>query len=110
MLEAAHCKVLQVMRMEEGGVDELGDSKLSGMIMAKYHSIEDAEKKLGDVGEVRRTFIDFQQHLYVKAVALRLDEFYGCSQLMFTNLNIALRGGDVLMPCQCRQHSHADTF
>ena len=53
----------------EGGVDELDDSKLSGMIMAKYHSIEDAERKLGDVGEVRKTFIDFQQHLYVKAVA-----------------------------------------
>ncbi len=52
-----------------GGVDELDDSKLSGMIMAKYHSIEDAEKKLGDVSEVRKTFIDFQQHLYLQKTA-----------------------------------------
>ena len=52
-----------------GGVDELDDSKLSGMIMAKYHSIDDAEKKLGDVSEVRKTFIDFQQHLYLQKTA-----------------------------------------
>jgi len=53
----------------EGGVDELDDSKLSGMIVAKYHSIDDAERKLGDVGEVRKTFIDFQQHLYLQKTA-----------------------------------------
>ena len=53
----------------EGGVDELDDSKLSGMIMAKYHSIDDAESNLGDLTEVRNTFIDFQKHLYVQKVA-----------------------------------------
>jgi type I restriction enzyme, R subunit len=52
-----------------GGVDELDDSKLSGMIMAKYHSIDEAEKKLGDVSEVRKTFIDFQRHLYLEKIA-----------------------------------------
>ena len=52
-----------------GGVDELDDSKLSGMIMAKYHSIDDAAQKLGDVSEVRKTFIDFQRHLYLQKTA-----------------------------------------
>jgi type I restriction enzyme R subunit len=53
----------------EGGVDELDDSKLSEMMKAKYHSLADAERKLGDVGEVRKTFIDFQQHLYLQKTA-----------------------------------------
>ena len=53
----------------EGGVDELDDSKLSAMMMAKYRSLGDAERALGDVGEVRELFIAFQQHLYVQKVA-----------------------------------------
>lgn len=53
----------------EGGVDELDDSKLSAMMMAKYRSLDDAERALGDVGEVREMFIAFQQHLYARMVA-----------------------------------------
>jgi type I restriction enzyme R subunit len=53
----------------EGGVEELDDSRLSDMIKAKYNSLEDAERVLGEVGEVRNTFIAFQRHLYIAEVA-----------------------------------------
>jgi len=53
----------------EGGVDELDESKLSGMIHAKYHTIEDAERQLVDLANVRETFIQFQKYLYQQYAA-----------------------------------------
>ncbi len=48
----------------EDGVDELDISKLSNILSAKYGSLYAAEQKLGEVGGIKRTFIEFQQHLY----------------------------------------------
>ena len=50
------------------GVDELDDSKLSTVISAKYGSTHEARQELGTVEDIRRTFVDFQQHLYQEAV------------------------------------------
>lgn len=51
------------------GVDELDVVKLSTVITSKYGSIQQAEKELGDVGEISRIFIEFQKHLYLQNVA-----------------------------------------
>jgi len=50
------------------GVDELDDSKLGKLITLKYKSNTDAERVLGDLGEIRNIFIDFQKHLYIENV------------------------------------------
>ena len=50
------------------GVDELDDSKLGKLITLKYKSNTDAERVLGDLGEIRSIFIDFQKHLYIENV------------------------------------------
>ena len=50
------------------GVDELDDSKLGKLITLKYKSNTDAERVLGDLGEIRNVFIDFQKHLYIENV------------------------------------------
>ena len=50
------------------GVDELDDSKLGKLITLKYKSNTDAKRVLGDLGEVRNVFIDFQKHLYLENV------------------------------------------
>jgi hypothetical protein len=34
------------------------------VIAAKYGSINAAQRELGDAQAIRRTFVDFQQHLY----------------------------------------------
>ena len=52
----------------EVGVDELDVSKLSTVLAAKYGSIHAAQKKLGTVQEIQKTFVDFQQFLYQKAI------------------------------------------
>ena len=71
MLNAAQREFIAFVlsKYVEGGVDELDDSKLSAMIHAKYHTIEDAERQLGDLNGIRNTFITFQKHLYVQKVA-----------------------------------------
>lgn len=51
------------------GVEELDVIKLSTVITSKYGSIQEAEKELGDVGEISRIFIEFQKHLYLQNVA-----------------------------------------
>ena len=51
------------------GVDELDDSKLGKLITLKYKSNTDAERVLGDLGEIRNVFIDFQKHLYLENVS-----------------------------------------
>ena len=71
MLNAAQREFIAFVlsKYVEGGVDELDDSKLSAMIHAKYHTIEDAERQLGDLANVRETFIQFQKHLYQQNAA-----------------------------------------
>jgi len=51
------------------GVDELDDSKLGKLITLKYKSNTDAERVLGDLGELREVFIDFQKYLYLENVS-----------------------------------------
>jgi len=46
------------------GVDELDVSRLSTVLTAKYGSINAAQRELGDVGDIKNTFIGFQKHLY----------------------------------------------
>jgi type I restriction enzyme R subunit len=48
----------------QDGVDELDIAKLSTTLTAKYGGIYEAQRTLGDVEEIKRVFIDFQQHLY----------------------------------------------
>ena len=50
----------------EGGVEELDINRLSDLITLKYNSIYTGIEKLGDVEDVKNTFIDFQKHLYQK--------------------------------------------
>jgi type I restriction enzyme, R subunit len=46
------------------GVDELAQDKLGSLLQLKYHSVPDAVDALGDVPQIRDTFIGFQQYLY----------------------------------------------
>ena len=46
------------------GFEELDDEKLSSFLQLKYHSIQDAKAKLGDVKTIRNHFIDYQRFLY----------------------------------------------
>ena len=48
----------------EVGVDELDVAKLSTLLTAKKGSIHAAQQQLGNVEDIQRTFIDFQEHLY----------------------------------------------
>ncbi|MCG5509126.1 EcoAI/FtnUII family type I restriction enzme subunit R [Ectothiorhodospira lacustris] len=46
------------------GVSELDTAKLPQLIELKYHSVGDAVRELGPVGNIREVFVDFQQYLY----------------------------------------------
>ncbi|MFA4930937.1 MAG: DEAD/DEAH box helicase family protein [Patescibacteria group bacterium] len=48
----------------EKGVEELDLDKLSVLINLKYQAIADAEEELGDVVQIRESFIDMQKDLY----------------------------------------------
>jgi predicted nuclease with TOPRIM domain len=48
----------------ETGVEELDQEKLPILLTNKYQSLEDAKDILGDVANISRLFIEFQQHLY----------------------------------------------
>jgi len=48
----------------QDGVDELDISKLSSSLTSKYGSVYEGQKQLGDVDEIKRVFVEFQQHLY----------------------------------------------
>jgi type I restriction enzyme, R subunit len=48
----------------EQGVDELDETKISDLLVLKYHTIADAKEHLGDIPSIRNTFINFQSHLY----------------------------------------------
>jgi type I restriction enzyme R subunit len=51
----------------ETGVDELDQEKLPILLTNKYQSLEDAKSLLGDVSNISKLFIEFQEHLYRKA-------------------------------------------
>ena len=53
----------------QDGVDELDISKLSSSLTSKYGSVFEGQKQLGDVDEIKRVFVEFQQHLYTVKVA-----------------------------------------
>lgn len=53
----------------ETGVDELDQEKLPILLTNKYQSLEDAKEILGDVSNISRLFIEFQEHLYNQKVA-----------------------------------------
>lgn len=51
------------------GVDELDQEKLPILLTNKYQSLEDAKEILGDVGNISKLFVEFQEHLYNQKVA-----------------------------------------
>lgn len=51
------------------GVDELDDTKISDLLVLKYHAIGDAKKELGDIQTIRDLFIGIQEYLYWKIAA-----------------------------------------
>ena len=51
----------------EHGVEELRPDNISAMLTAKYGTVYDAEKELGDAEAIRKHFIDFQRYLYQEA-------------------------------------------
>ena len=53
----------------ESGVEELDQEKLPSLLELKYNAISDAAEILGGVENIRKTFIDFQQHLYNYSMA-----------------------------------------
>jgi len=53
----------------ETGVDELDQEKLPILLTNKYQSLEDAKEILGDVANISRLFIEFQEHLYKQEVS-----------------------------------------
>jgi type I restriction enzyme R subunit len=53
----------------QDGVDELDISKLSSSLTSKYGSVYEGQKQLGDVDEIKRVFVEFQQHLYNEKIA-----------------------------------------
>jgi type I restriction enzyme R subunit len=53
----------------ETGVDELDQEKLPILLTNKYQSLEDAKEILGDVANISRLFIEFQEHLYQQRIA-----------------------------------------
>lgn len=53
----------------ETGVEELDEAKLPQLLELKYQSVHDGVEVLGEVPQIRSTFIDFQKHLYERRVA-----------------------------------------
>jgi type I restriction enzyme R subunit len=53
----------------ETGVEELDQGKLPILLTNKYQSLKDAKDILGDVANISRLFIEFQQHLYKRKAA-----------------------------------------
>lgn len=53
----------------ETGVDELDQEKLPILLTNKYQSLEDAKEILGDVTNISKLFVEFQEHLYKQLAA-----------------------------------------
>jgi type I restriction enzyme R subunit len=50
-------------------VDELDMGKLSTMLTSKYGGVHAAQQALGNVEDIQKVFVDFQQYLYKENVA-----------------------------------------
>ena len=53
----------------QDGVDELDMGKLSTMLTSKYGGVHAAQQALGNVEDIQKVFVDFQQFLYTDKVA-----------------------------------------
>jgi type I restriction enzyme R subunit len=53
----------------ETGVDELDQEKLPILLTNKYESLEDALGVLGEVSNISKLFVEFQEHLYKQRIA-----------------------------------------
>jgi len=53
----------------QDGVDELDMGKLSTMLTSKYGGVHAAQQALGNVEDIQKVFVDFQQYLYKQNVA-----------------------------------------
>ena len=53
----------------QDGVDELDMGKLSTMLTSKYGGVHAAQQALGNVEDIQKIFVDFQQQLYKENVA-----------------------------------------
>jgi type I restriction enzyme, R subunit len=58
----------------ETGVEELDQEKLPILLTNKYQSLEDAKDILGNVANISKLFIEFQQHLYKQKVAKSINK------------------------------------
>lgn len=56
------------------GVEELEEEKLPKLLILKYSSLFDAEKKLGNVAKMRSVFFNFQKNLYENKFYTKLSE------------------------------------
>lgn len=61
--------VFVLSKYVDTGVDELDQEKLPILLTNKYQSLEDAKDILGDVSNISRLFVEFQEHLYNQRVA-----------------------------------------
>ena len=53
----------------ETGIEELDQEKIPSLLELKYHSITDAVEQLGNVDQIKHTFITFQKFLYERKSA-----------------------------------------
>jgi type I restriction enzyme R subunit len=53
----------------QDGVDELDITNLSSALTSKYGGIYEAQQALGEVDQIKKVFIDFQQYLYNEKIA-----------------------------------------
>ena len=53
----------------KAGVDELDIEKLSPALISKYGGVYEAQQELGNVDDIKRVFVEFQQYLYDEKVA-----------------------------------------
>src|SRR5690554_992989 len=63
------CIAFVLSKYIDTGVDELDQEKLPILLTNKYQSLEDAKEILGDVANISRLFVEFQEHLYNQKVA-----------------------------------------
>jgi len=53
----------------KAGVDELDIEKLSPALVSKYGGVYEAQQELGNVDDIKKVFVEFQQYLYDEKVA-----------------------------------------
>ena len=54
----------------KSGVYELDEEKLTPLLILKYLALDDAKRELGEISDIRNTFISFQPHLYEEKLAI----------------------------------------